>query len=194
MAGWPSHRLTRVTAPAVEPVTLPDAKAHLRVTWDQEDTLIGNLVAAARAEAEAFTRRSLVNQDWQLTLDGFPPGGYPIELMRPPVQSITSFVYDSDADVDQAVSHVFVPDDVAARLLPPDGSGWPSPGSGPGPVRIRYRAGFGADSNAMPPDIRQALLLIVGRLYAFREDMTMRPAASIPMGSRHLLSPYRIFV
>lgn len=64
-----------VTAPAAEPVSLTEAKAHLRVDVADDDLLIGALIVAARQHAETITRRVLVTQSWKMTLDQFPAPG-----------------------------------------------------------------------------------------------------------------------
>lgn len=62
-------------APALEPLTLAEAKAHLRVDFVEDDTLISALIVAARQRAEVITRRALITQSWQLVLDAFPVPG-----------------------------------------------------------------------------------------------------------------------
>ena len=62
--------------PATEPVTIEEAKLHLRLDGDDEDTLVGMLISAARSHAEAITRRALITQKWDLYLDTFPPYTY----------------------------------------------------------------------------------------------------------------------
>ena len=82
--------------PALEPVTLAEARAHLRVTATAEDALIERLVAAARAEVERLTRRALIRQGWRLYLDGWPPGRA-VRFPVAPVVSVESLtVYDDD--------------------------------------------------------------------------------------------------
>lgn len=67
-----------VTAPGVEPVTLAEAKVHLRVdmTMTDDDLLIGNLITAARVHAENVCRRAFVTQQYALYLDAFPLYAY----------------------------------------------------------------------------------------------------------------------
>lgn len=67
----------RVTPPAIEPVTLDEAKAHLRVDINAEDSLITRLISDAREWVERFLRRSLITQTWALYLDAFPVGAGP---------------------------------------------------------------------------------------------------------------------
>lgn len=64
-----------ITPPAEEPVTLAEAKAHLRVDIADDDMLISGLIVAARQYAETITRRALVTQSWRLALDRFPSPG-----------------------------------------------------------------------------------------------------------------------
>ena len=82
-----------VTAPTKEPVSLADAKTHLRVDVDDENDLIASLIVAAREYVETFTHRALVTQTWDLKLDQFPCRGEAIWLPKPPASSVTSITY-----------------------------------------------------------------------------------------------------
>lgn len=66
--------LVIVTQPTVEPITLAEAKSHLRVDSDftADDSLISGLIVAARQEAEQICRRALIKQTWKLAIDQFP--------------------------------------------------------------------------------------------------------------------------
>jgi uncharacterized phiE125 gp8 family phage protein len=64
--------LRQITPPAAEPLSLIEAKAHLRVDFPDDDALILGLITASRYAAENICRRVLVTQSWELTLDGFP--------------------------------------------------------------------------------------------------------------------------
>jgi hypothetical protein len=115
--------LTLITPPASEPVTLAEAKAHLRLEIGDDDALVAGLVTAARQHVEDLIAQSLVTQTWQLTLDKFPrysssaiwqqyadglwdqripqtelsgrwwPDKASIRLPRPPLQSVSSIQY-----------------------------------------------------------------------------------------------------
>src|SRR3954471_1677907 len=65
--------LVRTGAPAVEPLTLGEAKAFLRVDGTDDDMLIADLIVAVRMLAEGWLRRSLIGQSWQLAFDGGVP-------------------------------------------------------------------------------------------------------------------------
>ncbi|MFC5524021.1 head-tail connector protein [Polaromonas jejuensis] len=81
--------LKLTTAPTAEPVTLAEAKAHLRVDVADDDLLITNLITAARVHAENVCRRAFVTQKWDLYLDSFPkytyygvvPGYVPVDQL-----------------------------------------------------------------------------------------------------------------
>lgn len=64
--------LQLVTAPTTEPITLTEAKLHLRESDTAQDTIIQSLISAARRHIEERCRRSLITQTWLRTLDQFP--------------------------------------------------------------------------------------------------------------------------
>ncbi len=86
-------------APTEEPVTLVQAKAHLRVEVADDDALITNLISAARVHAENVCRRAFVTQKWDLYLDAFPkytyfgvvPGSVPVDQLPPGWMSMRNY-------------------------------------------------------------------------------------------------------
>lgn len=167
---------TLVTAPAEEPLSLSDAKAHLRLEHDDDDTLVGLLIQGARQYLERALGRSLVTQTWDLTLDDFyagSPGGEVILLPGGPVQSVTSITYyDSQGTSTVLSSSLYLVDTSCepARISPSVGGVWPGTQSRMGAVVVRYVVGFGAAS-AVPQDIKAILRLLVGHWYENREGV-----------------------
>lgn len=72
-------------------MTLDEAKNHLRVDLNDDDSLITLLITTARQKAEAFTRRSFITQTWELTVNRFKDTIY---LPRPDIQSISAVTLD----------------------------------------------------------------------------------------------------
>lgn len=66
--------LKLITAPSAEPISIAEAKIHLRVDDDMtaEDALIDAMIIATRMHAETICRRAFVTQVWTLYLDQFP--------------------------------------------------------------------------------------------------------------------------
>ena len=78
----PYRSLVRATEPAIEPVTLAEAKAHLRVDISDDDALISAIIKSAREFCEEYLDRSLVYTQWTMRMDAIP---WEIVLPRPPV-------------------------------------------------------------------------------------------------------------
>lgn len=66
------YGLVQTSAPASEPLSVAEAKAHLRVEVSDDDAYIGNLITAARRYVEKASGRQLVTATWQATYDRFP--------------------------------------------------------------------------------------------------------------------------
>lgn len=60
-----------ITPPAQEPVTLSEAKAHLRLETALDDDYITALIQSARQYTEQICWRGLVTQTWELVLESF---------------------------------------------------------------------------------------------------------------------------
>jgi hypothetical protein len=73
--------LIRATEPASNPVTLAEAKLHLRIDNTDDDTLINNLISAATRWAEDYCDRTFCATQWTMRLDSFyGPVGSPVQF------------------------------------------------------------------------------------------------------------------
>lgn len=182
-----------VTAPAIEPISLADAKRHLRVDFDDDDVLIAMLLAAARQNAESYMGRALVSQVWDFYLDDFPRDGSPIKLMPAPVIEVQGVFYGDDSPEPEMAASGYILDTAAApaRLTLVPGGSWPSLTPSTNAVRIRFRAGY-ADGR-VPDDIKAGILLNLGSLYANRETVVIGTIVTqLPWAAEQLLRRHRI--
>lgn len=185
--------LTLTVAPAEEPVTLAEAKAHLRVTDADSDTLITTLIKTARLMAEGFTNRAFVTQTWQWRLDGFFP--WRISVPKGRLQSVSSIQYvDANGDTQTLASSDYSVDAKSdpGRIEPAYGKVWPTTRYQMNAVTITFVAGYGAAS-AVPEDIKHAMLLIIGELYERREEAIAGTIiGEVPLSSKRLLMPHTL--
>lgn len=175
--------LSLVAAPAETPVSLTEAKAHVRVDGTDEDALLTMYLDAAVAHldgAEGVLGRCMVTQTWDYTTDTFPKA-----LPLPALQSVTSITYrDADGAEQTLAAEDYM---VSGQVLTyPDGP--PATDGYPGAVTVRFVAGYG-DATDVPAALKAAILLYVGDLYANREargeQLFDNPAAAA------LIRPYK---
>ena len=172
-----------------EPLSLDEAKQHLRVDSGDDDLLIGSLITAARQAAETLTGRQLMTARWKLVLDAFPGSAHmhaassssfslpahAVLLAKCPVQSVVSIAYLDMNGVTQvmpASDHVLDAACEPARLTPVFGKTWPPTLPQIGAVTVTFDAGYGAAS-AVPEGIKSWIKLRVGSLYGHREEMAV---------------------
>ena len=189
--------LLLVTAPTVEPISLDEAKEHLKDDGSAENALIEANIVTVREHAEAVTSRPLISQTWDLFLDAFPAKGV-IKVPKPPLQSVTSITYVDVDGVSQILAAAEYDVDAAnqpGRIVPAFGKSWPSTRTQINAVTIRIVAGYGDDGDNVPQDIADGMLLLVGDAYEARMNFIIgAPLTPIPKGCRahDLLWPYRI--
>jgi uncharacterized phiE125 gp8 family phage protein len=183
------------TAPAVEPLSLTEAKLYLKVDHTDEDTLITALVKAAREVAEHYTRRSFITTVWDASFDDFPSGSIDyFQLYGGPVASITSITYYNSAGTLVTLSSsVYLLDTGSDRVSLALNQSWPATDERLGGVVIRYSAGYGSTSASVPETIRTAMLLILGHLYENRQDVVTGTVSRLPLGAEYLLDKYRAY-
>ncbi|ADK85936.1 conserved hypothetical protein [Desulfarculus baarsii DSM 2075] len=190
-----------IIPPALEPVSLAEAKLHARVDNDLEDDLIASFIEAARRHGESLTHRAFAPQTLELTLDAFPPRGGRLDLPRPPLAQVLWVKYNGPDGVEQTMDPVAyrvmdASDELPAFIIPEASGGWPETMDRPGAVRIRYTAGWPLDDDGQPtiPEaIRTWLLVRVTGLYEQRENYSARQASAMPRDFVDcLLDPFRV--
>jgi uncharacterized phiE125 gp8 family phage protein len=188
---------TLVEGPESEPITVAEAKMHLRVDGTDEDAYIGALVGAARRWIERTSGLSLVSQTFDGSLDAFPWDGV-IRVHKYPLRSVTSITYhNEDLTTSTVLPAASYQVDTAKR--PPlialkSGASWPTASlratSG---VVVRFVAGYGTAED-VPEDIRHALKLLVAQMYAYREpEVIGTVVARVQFAVGALLADHRLY-
>ena len=192
-----------------EPLSIDECRTHLQAaaygdsTLDAtDDAYIEALQSAAREHCEQFLGLSLAQRMLEVELDSFPAATGAVELPFGPVLEVIAMtVGPVDAGSGSSSSDDTSIDPGAWRLddysqpnrLLPVGS-WPVVASGQF-VRVRYLAGYGVDSEGglpLPPVARAAIQLMLGHLYANREEVADKAFTALPLGVEALLRPLRI--
>ncbi|MEM9676744.1 MAG: head-tail connector protein [Pseudomonadota bacterium] len=176
--------------PALEPVTLVDVKAHMRIDTNAEDTLISDLIKVGREHVEHVTGQKLLSQTWRQ----YEPGlGLTREVCARvgPVQSINAVtIYAQDGtprvlagqeawinrtrhQTRIAFAHTVVPAETING------------------VEIDLVVGMADTAIEVPGSLRHAILLLVAHWYEFRGAVPAdQQPVSIPPGFEALVRPH----
>jgi uncharacterized phiE125 gp8 family phage protein len=191
------YALALVTPAGTDPVSLTEARTHLRVDSDDdtESTYITALISAATQWAQMFLNRQLVTATYDLYLQGWPDGDH-IDMPLPPLQSVASVKYTDSAGVEHTMPATDYHVDAASfvgRIVLAYGESWPSETlRTSNPIVVRFTCGYGAAS-AVPTSIKHAILLVTGTLYAKRETIEISHIVQeVPFAAEALLRPYRV--
>ena len=182
-----------LTAPAVEPLSLADAKAYLRVAHDDDDDVIAALIASARLHVEAQTRRALITQTWRLVRDAWPKDGR-MRVLPVPLQGLVAArVYDLDGNAQAIDLDAFVRDTASAPAVvsfPP----WsvPAPGRETAGIELDVTVGYGDAADDVPASLTLAIRMLVAHWYENRGVVAAGSGTAWPAGVAELIAPYRV--
>jgi hypothetical protein len=185
------NSVTRVTGPAVEPLTVAEAKLHLRVDTTEDDTYIGTLITAAREWVENYLDRTLITTQLILRAAEFPTeellyrhGDHSglgvtgkLDLPRPPMIAsgtatavvVTYTLADTTTATLSTALYRVDRTSTPGNVAPIINGTWPSDViEDANAVAVTYWAGYGPTSASVPATIRHACLMLIGHWYEQR--------------------------
>lgn len=180
-------------APAAEPVSLDEAKAHLKIDHADEDVMLASLMLTARLNIEQALSLALITQAWTYHLDQWPKVRV-VALPLSPLQAVAA-VRVKKAD---GVSELIPPTSYMVDLVSkPPRLIWNKgerrdPGVIAGGIEIDLTVGFGASGASVPAPLKHAILMLTAHWYEHRT-----PGANgandvrIPAAVSDLIQPFR---
>lgn len=179
------YSLNRTSGPAVEPVTLAEAKKQLEIASADttHDSAIEDYIIAAREQLEHDTGYICITQTYSLSMDVWPESpksrfhGTVIELPLRPIQSVSSITYYDEGNSQQTLSTTVYGLDAPNRFiyLKYDQE-WPAITPQHNGIVVTFVAGYGGSETNVVRLIRQAILLQVAKWFEHRGDESEMPA------------------
>lgn len=168
--------LIPLTAATTEPVTLAEAKAHLRMIHTADDALITRQIRAAREHVELTTGVALAAATWRMTEYSFQN---PFVIPFAPVATVSAVSY-MDASGARVViapaEYRFDPDRVSVAPV----ASWPS-------WATAVNVDFTTAPGLVPEALKSAILLRVQAEYESEPD----DADKLRMASHYIAWPFR---
>jgi uncharacterized phiE125 gp8 family phage protein len=189
-------RVVVITPP--EPILEPaDARVQLRLDGAADDAFLTLAISAATASIDGPTGwlgRAIGRQTLEARLNDFTGEDCPgdgITLPFPPIHEISSVKYTDSNGAEQTVAGANYRLE-GRQLIAAYGVSWPTARNEAGAVRVQFLAGY----DPVPDPIKQAVLIMVGDLYRFRDSVAVGTiATSVPHSAtvENLLAPFRVF-
>lgn len=197
------HAPILVTPAEMLPVSLAEARAHLRLDAVDDDAVVTALIAAATAHLDGWTGvlgRCLVEQVWRQDFDAFARC---LPLPLGPVIEASTVTWRNSAGqiATVAISNYSLRTDAGGRSVVrfKDSYALPTDLHEVAAISVTYRAGYETTPgdgesdpvSSVPAPIKAAILLLVGNWFENRESVTAGSMSELPMAVNALLYPYR---
>lgn len=183
----------RLNDPAAEPITLAEAKEHLRAedSFTEEDDLIESMISAARDYAEKYCNRSWASANFLYEFDRFPLASSPFFLLDPGITSVDSITYvDTDGDIQTIDDSTYSYN--ATRQIIITTAAWPTDFDTGLVVVVESGPDHSASpSPVFPNSVKMAIKLILTDFYenrAGKTDVNLYQNLAV----EGLLHPYRV--
>ena len=182
-----------ITAASTFPVSLTEAKSHLKVDTSADDTYITSIIKAATQLSEEYTNRFFINTVIDQTCSSFAELQTLFKSKVNDVQYVK--YYDSnetlqtlaDTEYDKMLSYE------PSQIQLADGKSFPSITKRNDAVICRYTVGYGSSASDVPEIIKQAILLTIGNFYQNRNSVVIgRIATELPQNVKWLLDTYKV--
>jgi uncharacterized phiE125 gp8 family phage protein len=158
-----------IMPPAIEPITLEEAKEHLRISDSDNDNVILSMIVQAREFCEDFQNRRYITQTLELVLDEFPDDKCISFDSCSPVQNIESVIYYDTAGQEYVFdesNYIVDLDSFVNRIILGYCKLWPTmPLQPANAVRIRFTTGYGDTQDTVPETVKLAMILHMQILY-----------------------------
>jgi uncharacterized phiE125 gp8 family phage protein len=197
-------RITVITPPNAEPLTVDEMRTYLRIDGTDEDATLTALIAGARDWCESFTRRALIQRTVDVVLDRFPPASKlkpKREIVLPfgRALSVTSIAYIDTSGVLQTLTgpdaspagtafQQDLSDDYHGVIAPGYGLDWPETRDVLGAVKVRCTVGYGTAAE-IPAQLRDAMRFRIASLYEGRGEQDVKQWVGV---DEALARPYQI--
>lgn len=182
------------SGPAIEPISLTEAKNFMRIDETDGDVLINSLITAARIYIETTMGLIMTTESWSYYIDKWPNNSV-IYLPLSPIQSVdeirihtSSASYEilpvEDYETDTHSNHPRIK--ILNRMI---GSAM---GHSMNQIEMQFTSGFGDTMNEVPADLKQAMLLLVSHWFEQREPIGYGGTfAKVPTSIEALLASYK---
>lgn len=171
------------------PIALETLRAHARAPDISDDGLLAEYLVNATAYVEGQARRALRVAQWQLVLDGFPAGDITLPLGPVSAVDLVSYINAAGATVALAPEEMAVDLSRVEARISAAGS-WPATASVNASVTLRWTVSGGA----VPPNLRQAVLLLAGHWYDNRGVMADSTLQEMPYAVQRLINSERRYL
>lgn len=183
--------LELITPPATEPVTVADMRSYLRIENADHDTLLAELIAAARDTVESDCGLSLISTAWRSYQNIKSPETVRIGadfydmivVDRGPVSAITALQL---AGVTTSFSDWLTRGPVSKAVYAPTGLDLSA-------VKIDFTCGYSA-ANLIPARLIRAIKLLVAHWFENRQAYEEASLQEVQLGYNKLVSGFRRMV
>jgi uncharacterized phiE125 gp8 family phage protein len=182
------------TPPAVEPVTVADAKLYCHVDQSVEDSLFTSLIVAARDYVEKRSKRTLITTTYRLDAYGFGSSTGCIRIDKGPLIAVSSIQYYDTAGTLTTVTSSNYRVDITplyGEIVPIDSYVWPVvQAKRPNAVQIAFTAGYGAAATSVPDTAKTAIKMLVANWYENREPVSQGSMGVVPFAVDALIGTF----